>query len=134
MQAQFQVGVHLPEAPDDARQHPIQRGADKADRHLVLDLADALGHRLQLGGLGQQLQRVGVEVAPGVGQLERARVALEQLHAQVILQLLDLARQRGLGDMQPLGRAGEVAFLCHGHEVTQVPQFHDYTSQVSGRY
>jgi hypothetical protein len=44
--------------------------------------ANPAHHRLKFGGLRQQLQGVGVEEAPGIGQLERPGVALEQQHAQ----------------------------------------------------
>src|ERR1700733_1926813 len=36
----------------------------------------------------------------------------------------DLLAQRGLGDEEPLGRAGEVQFLRGGHEVAQIPPVH----------
>jgi len=130
VQLQLDHGVRGAKAPDDLGQHAVQRGGDEADRQAALDLADPLGHRGQLGGLGQQLAGMRVEEAAGLGELERPAAALEQQHPQVILQLLDLPGQRRLGDVQALGRAREVQLLGDGNEVTQVTQFHVDTRQV----
>ncbi len=45
------------------------------------------------------------------GQARAACRAFEQLHAKVLLQLLDRPRQRRLLDVQALGGAGEMQFL-----------------------
>jgi hypothetical protein len=37
---------------------------------------------------------------------------------------LDLLGQRRLADMQPFRGARKAQLLGHGHEVTQVPEFH----------
>jgi hypothetical protein len=49
-------------------------------------------------------------------------VALEQLDPQLCLELADLLRERGLGDVQGLGRAREVALAGDGPEVLQLPR------------
>jgi hypothetical protein len=46
----------------------------------------------------------------------------QQLDAELLLEQPDLAAERGLGDVQPLGGAGEVALACHGEEVAQAPE------------
>ena len=47
--------------------------------------------------------------ASGFRQDELSPGALEQTVAQSVLQLADLSGQRGLGEVQPLRRAGEIA-------------------------
>ncbi|GGY32442.1 hypothetical protein GCM10010384_44780 [Streptomyces djakartensis] len=49
---------------------------------------------------------------------------MEQLDAELGLQLADLLGERRLGHVEPLGGAAEVAFLGHRHEVPQVTQIH----------
>ena len=63
-----------------------------------------------VGGLLQAFQELGrgaMQDAPLLGQREAARPALEQGHAQVILQPADLPADRRLRDEQLLGRLGE---------------------------
>jgi hypothetical protein len=57
-----------------------------------------------------------------LGELDVVRGALEQLDAQLGLQLPDLPAQRGLGDVQPLCGAREVAVLRDRDEVAETPQ------------
>lgn len=65
------------------------------------------------------------EVGPaGVGEVDAAGGAVEQLDAQLGLQLADLLGERRLGHVEPLGGATEVAFLGHRHEVSQMTQIH----------
>jgi hypothetical protein len=54
---------------------------------------------------------------------------VEQLDAQLGLELADLRGERRLGHVQPLGGATEMALLGHRHEVPQVTQIH--TSSIS---
>ena len=55
-------------------------------------------------------------------------VALDELHAEGVLELLQLRRQRRLADEAARGGAAEVALIGHGHQITQVLelQFHVY--------
>ncbi len=62
---------------------------------------------------------VGVDDT-GVGEAHRAAGAVQQLHAQGPLQLLDLLGERGLGDVQLFGGAREAAVFGDGEQVTQV--------------
>ena len=57
-----------------------------------------------------------------LGQRYFTGVAGEQHDAELMLELFDGRRQRGLGDEQPLGGATVVEFLAEGGEVTQLPQ------------
>ena len=51
-----------------------------------------------------------------------APVALDELHAEHGLELLDAGRERGLGDELRLGRCAEVQALGELDEVAQLPQ------------
>ncbi|MNN04923.1 hypothetical protein D3C81_1176640 [compost metagenome] len=81
------------------------------------------GHRpLQLG---QHLTRLGQEQPAGLAQRHSAVGALEQAHAQLLLQRLDLLAQRRLGNAQLQGGAAEVQLFGNGDEIAQVAEFHD---------
>jgi hypothetical protein len=76
---------------------------------------ELVGGRQQRGSaLEQQRTRLG--------ELDVVRGALEQFDTQLGLEQPDLAAQRGLGDVQPLGGAREVAVLRDRDEVAETPQ------------
>jgi hypothetical protein len=68
---------------------------------LRAQLVGRLAHRRQ------HLRRGGVEPAARLGERERAVLALEQRRAELVLELLDLAADRRLGQEQLLARLGE---------------------------
>jgi len=76
------------------------------ERELATDVGCA-----QLVGRGlQALEHVGGDAVEGVatfGQRQRALPPLEQRHAEVVLERLDLPADGGLGDEELLGRLGE---------------------------
>ena len=74
--------------------------------------------RRALGQL-QDAARVGQEGHPGRGQGDRPGGAVDELHAELALELLDLPAQRRLGHVQPLGGPPEVQFLGDGDEAGQ---------------
>ena len=97
----------------------------RADAHAADDGAGQRGEvgprRLQLGqhaaGAGQeQLARVGERHAPGATG--------EQRRAQLRLELADLYRHGGLGDVQERCGPAEAAFPHDRVEVDELPQFH----------
>jgi hypothetical protein len=49
---------------------------------------------------------------------------VQQLDAELGLQLPDLLGQRGLRHVEPLGGTAEVPFLGHRHEVPEMTQIH----------
>src|SRR5256885_9756024 len=53
-----------------------------------------------------------------------ARQACEQGCAHLFLQLLELGRQRRLGNEKLASGAADVALLGHGDEIAQMAQFH----------
>ena len=63
-------------------------------------------------------------LAAGLGEHHVARAALDQLDAELLLQLLQLRRQGRLADEARLGGPAEVAVVGHRHEVAQVSQVH----------
>src|ERR1700722_6563994 len=72
------------------------------------------------------------------GQPSSARVAGEQLHAELTFERADLARQHRLCDVQALGGAAEVQFFGDCHEVAkfahvEVRRGHTRRVSLSGR-
>lgn len=67
---------------------------------------------------------IGLEQPAGGGEFDLFRAALEQRGADHGFELLDLVRQRRLGDVQTRGRAREAAFRRNGEKVTKMTQFH----------
>ena len=62
-----------------------------------------------------------------------ARGPLEQLHAQVVLQILDRSGQRRLLDVQAFGRASEVEFFGNSNKVAQAAEFHPWAIRCQQR-
>jgi hypothetical protein len=66
----------------------------------------------------------------GVGGPHGAPSPVQQLDAQGSFELFDLLGERGLGDVQFLGGAGEVALVSDGKQVAQVAQLYDHASKL----
>ena len=82
------------------------------------------------GGFDLQQRDPGVieEYAAGRGQLDAARAAVQELHADFQFQIVNLPAQRRLRGMQPLLRGhGQAAFFRHGDEITEMPELHSHT-------
>jgi len=121
--------------------HPLGRAAGLMAPHGLGDHrrrhrgqhADAQQPRpLQPGHLLQRLvvfvddpPGVDQEPAAGVGQVDAAVGAVEQLGAQLAFQLGDAHRKRRLGDIGLGRRPGEVAGLDHGQEIADQIAVHD---------
>ena len=69
-------------------------------------------------------QEEAVHQASGGGRRHAVRAALEQLLMQFILELRDLHAERGLHDVQPLGRARDRAVLEERDEVLDLLEVH----------
>ena len=78
--------------------------------------------RLDLG----QRQPCMVEKGPaGGGQFDAVRAAAQQLDADLVFEIADLAAQRRLRRVQPfLGRERQAALLGDRDEIAKVPQLH----------
>jgi hypothetical protein len=109
----------------DAGEQLVGRRAGEADRHLP---HHAVVYTARFGCRGvhlcQHLAGTEQEPLPSGRELDPAGRPDQELDADLGLELLDLLRQRGLGDVEPLGRAAEVALLGHGDVVAQVTQLH----------
>ena len=70
----------------------------------------------------EQLLHLAREVAADGGQADAPRRAVEQAHAQRLLELVDAAAEGRLRDVHRLGGAAEVAELGDGAEGQQVVQ------------
>ena len=62
------------------------------------------------------------------GQLRRRPLASEQVAAELVLELLDGARQRGLRDVAFLGGAREIQQPRDREEVSDLMHLHDRTA------
>src|SRR5215813_68636 len=63
--------------------------------------------------------------AAGRGEIDAARTALQELDADLDLQITDLPAQRWLRRVQPpRGSIGEAAFLGYRNEIAQMPELH----------
>jgi len=65
---------------------------------------------------GEQALRRGVEPAAGLGRLDPATRAVEQLAPEALLERADLQADGRLSHPEPLGRHGEALPLDHGAE------------------
>ena len=71
-------------------------------------------------GVAEQRRPALEQQRARLGQLDVVRGAPQQLDAELVLQQPDLAAQRGLRDVQPLGRAREVALLARRRRNSRV--------------
>jgi hypothetical protein len=70
---------------------------------------------------------------PGGSQRDGAAGAFQQRHPEPPFELPDRARQRRLGDPEPLRRPPEVQLLGDGDEVAQLPRLHPVTVREEAR-
>jgi hypothetical protein len=84
------------------------------------------GLDLALHLIGLRLDRLQVRQhhPPELGQMGVGPLAMEQRPAELGFQLLDLAGQRRLGDVAPLGRAREVQRARQGQEIADLLHLH----------
>src|SRR5262249_50066756 len=67
----------------------------------------------------------------GGSELDLAAAAGEQLRPQGGFQAVDLFAERRLGDVHPLGGAGEIQLFGDRYEIAQVPQVSVHNRQLS---
>ena len=105
--------------------HHLLSGQE-ADRERLLLRQGGAACRFARGFDLEQCQPGMIEKgAAGCGELDAARAALQQLDADLQLQIADLPAQRRLRRVQPpLGSIGEAAFLGNSHEIAQMPELH----------
>ena len=118
------AGVELDQGRSQHAGDQARRGADREP---------APGHPAERPRFGARGLHVGQDPA-NEGQ-ERLAVrrechqalpgpAVEQEDAELAFEQAHLTAQRGLGQMQPLRRLGEVALLGHRHHVAELMQLH----------
>ena len=99
------------------------RGADlQLARELALALAGDLVEDLPLER--EQPLRAAVEPQPGLGRLDAAAGAVEQLRPEPLLERPHLQRDGRLGDTETLGRLREAAPLDDGAERGELTRVH----------
>ena len=64
--------------------------------------------------------RASHDLLAGIRERDVVRLPLDQLHAEILLELLELRRQRRLAHEAPLGSPSEMAAIGHRHQITQV--------------
>jgi hypothetical protein len=72
----------------------------------------------------QHLNGLFVKKPPGLGESKWPRRTIDQFSANLRLELLDLPAQRRLGDAEPIGRAGEIAFIYKRYKVAKLSKVH----------
>jgi hypothetical protein len=90
----------------------------------------AAGDLYRAFGLFQRGACFGQEQPPCLGQLHATAGAIEQADAQFLLEHSNLLAERRLRDAQAQRRAAKMPFLCHGKEITKMPQFHESSRPV----
>ncbi len=119
------------EAADQFRKSVVERGSDKADIELQhRSFGDPLGHRAHLVDALQDLAPLFEQIPSWLCQRQWS-AAIEQTHAQFVLELLYLAAQWRLRNVEFLGGTAEGAFRSHGGEVTQVTELHGLALQYA---
>ena len=105
--ARVQVGEALQDGRQDVGAHR-RRGAQ---RQAAGARGAQVGQRLAavVDGLDRRVRRTGRNTRPGVGQPHAAAGSNEEDLAQLLLERLDAGGQGGLGHIQRLGRAADVA-------------------------
>jgi hypothetical protein len=116
-----EAGELAPQRLNQARQQIGRDGGDDADAQGAGQaVAIGAGQIAQLVHGAQDVAGAGGELMAKRGQPDLARAAFDQGRADQAFQLLDLHRQRGLGDRAILGRAAEMAGPGKGLEVAQL--------------
>jgi hypothetical protein len=88
--------------------------------------ADSAGQADQFVRDVQRALRGREQLFAGAGQAHAARGALEQHHAELFVQLLELQGKRGLGQVQALRRARKIAFPRQGDEGPDQVEVHGW--------
>ena len=70
------------------------------------------------------LLKIRSHESPEIGQSDGRVVSFEQAIAEFLLQLLDCARERGLGHPAAFGRAGEILLLAESKKIGNLMHFH----------
>ena len=118
-----------PQEPQQTFNRQVRDAAD-AKRRALLPGAPRFGD----GEVerGQDLACLLEEDPPGVGRHHDPARPVEQLDAEIVLELPDRLRQRRLRNVQALGGAAEMELLADRHEVAQVPELDPFRDRPPG--
>src|SRR5262245_15291138 len=75
-------------------------------------------------GIGQESTTALEQILSLRGQLETAPDSIEQRHAQLVLERVDLPGRGRLGHVQPAGRRRHAAAVRNRHEGAEMPKVH----------
>ena len=117
------LGVGGLEVPDQAEQQ-VRAGADQVtDPEHAGRVPDSVTRLSTTASTpAERLLHLRQPRRAELGQRDLTGAAGEQHDAELVLELFDRRRQRGLGDEQPLGGAPVVQLLAEHGEVPQLPQ------------
>jgi hypothetical protein len=73
------------------------------------------------------------QFAAGARNLHAVRGALEQAHGEFLFQRLDLGAQRGLAEVQALGRAGQLPGIGDCRKSAKLIQLHGVPDDIVTR-
>ena len=124
-QVEHDAGQRAAQRGGHLREERVRRRAGEPDREAP-ELAARRAPRV-LGGAvdrGEDLACPREQDLAGGRELDAARRAVQQRHAELGLEPPDLLRERRLGHVQALGGAAEVAFLGDGDERAQEADLH----------
>ena len=119
------AGIGALEADDEVGQHAglsVHMAQSFSSTFFILPSrlgAHARGFGLRLDGLD-----IGQHHAPEFGEMGLVALAVEEPPAELGLQRLDGARQRRLGDVAALRRAGEIQLPRQGEEIANLLHLH----------
>jgi len=108
----------------DDRAMPGHRCGDADSKRAGLAKGYPFGAPPRLVDVVQDTPRVAQEQFSRRAQSNATRQSVEQEESDLLLQILDLPRQRGLRDMEARGGAPEMLLLSDRDEIAQMPQFH----------
>jgi hypothetical protein len=102
------------------RAMPGHRRGDPDSKRTGLAKGNPFGASPRLVDVVQDTSRVAQEQFPRRAQSNATRQSVEQEESDLLLQILDLPRQRRLRDMEPRRRATEVLLLPDPDEIAQM--------------
>lgn len=119
------AGVAVGDRLDQRHREAAAGGGRQAEADLAGRVLGRRAHQLpRPRQLAQDRARVLAEDEAEIGRRDAARVALEQLDAELFLERADVLAERGLGDAQRFGRLREAARLGDLDEVAELAEIH----------
>jgi hypothetical protein len=117
--------VRLAEVRQQIRNVDVARAHERADPDASPERAAKLIDLLACAvHLCQDAAGTGRDREAGLRRRDAPAGALEQRDAELLLEPAHLMRERGLGDVQLLGRTREVTVASHRLDAAQLPHVH----------